>query len=148
MYFINSLWESILLKQLAAVFIFWWIRLNRGRFSTYNLTSIWPKIRLVLSKVRWDNRETWRTDVTDVQTFMHTSRKTLRMDSEWVENNFDIINISISTAERKKELSRFEQEEGAISARALKKALFRLEQRRRRYLGASSLTHIFSKLLF
>ena len=29
-------------------------------------------------------------------------------------------------------------EEGAISARAPKKALFRLEQRRRRYLGASS----------
>ena len=44
-----------------------------------------------------------------------------------MENNFDIINISFSTAEWKKELSRFEQQEGAISARAAKKALSRRE---------------------
>ena len=44
---------------------------------------------------------------------------------------------SISTAKRKKALS-LRSEEGAISARALKKALFRFEQRRRCYLGASS----------
>ena len=54
----------------------------------------------------------------------------------------------ISTAERKKALCRLEQrrrcylgassEEGAISARAAKKALSRRELRRRRYLGANS----------